>query len=58
MQQLRADMALQEGDRPADGGRRPSQPTPRPRQTALVERGDKHPHRFDTIHEIFRTKQD
>lgn len=50
VQQRGARVRLEERDRAADGGRRAAEPPPRSREAALVERGDEHLHRIDSVH--------
>jgi hypothetical protein len=50
VQELGADVLLEEGNGPADGGRRPPEPTPGACKAAFIQGGDEHFHRFDTIH--------
>ena len=54
VEQLGADMVLQERDRPADRRRRSPQAPPRPGEAALVHGRHEHLHRVDAIHLLFR----
>jgi hypothetical protein len=57
MEQLHADMALEEGHGTAHGGGRASELAARPSEAAFVERGDEDLHGVDAIHRLFRILQ-